>query len=271
MNTMTAAPMDSTISADGTPIAYWRSGRGDPLVVVHGTTADHTRWRTVLSLLEAHATVCAVDRRGRGGSGDADGYAITREFADVAAVVDAVAEACGGPVDLLGHSYGGVCALEAVLLTANVRRLVLYEPPVLAEPGPPGMAARLQGLLADGRREEVVATFFREVAGVGDRELQILRSLPSWPARVAAAHTLPRELRSEDGYAFEPARFAAVAVPTLLLAGGDSPPFFQASTEAVAAALPDSRVTVLPGQAHIAMDTAPELFAGAVTAFLYES
>lgn len=80
-------------SLDGTEIAYWTGGTGPPLVVVHGTPADHTRWRPLLPHLEPHATVHAMDRRGRCGSGDGPRYALAREFEDVAAAVDAVAEA----------------------------------------------------------------------------------------------------------------------------------------------------------------------------------
>ena len=111
-------------SLDGTPIAYWRSGEGQPLLLVHGTAADHGRWRPVLPVFEERFTVCAVDRRGRGASSDSDDYAIEREFEDVAAVVDSLGE----PANLLGHSYGALCALEAALLSRNVRNLVLYDP-----------------------------------------------------------------------------------------------------------------------------------------------
>ena len=117
---------ETVASKDGTPIAYWRSGEGPPLVLVHGTTADHSRWAPVLPAFEQHFSACAIDRRGRGGSGDSDEYAIEREFEDVAAVVDSLGE----PAFLIGHSYGAVCALEAALLTRNVRKLVLYEPPI---------------------------------------------------------------------------------------------------------------------------------------------
>jgi pimeloyl-ACP methyl ester carboxylesterase len=72
------------VSGDGTAIAYWTSGVGPPLVLVHGTTADPTRWRPLLPYLEPHATVHAIDRRGRGASGDAPDYQVTREFEDVA-------------------------------------------------------------------------------------------------------------------------------------------------------------------------------------------
>lgn len=261
-----AQVLDKTVSRDGTRIGYWHSGRGRPLVLVHGTTADHTRWNGVRPLLEPHATVVAVDRRGRGASGDATEYAIEREYADVAAVVDALADA-HGPVDLLGHSYGAICSLEATLLTTGVRRLVLYEPPILV---PPRSRAdgRLLELLAQDRRAEVVETFFREIVGMPREQLDIVRALPSWPSRVAAAHTVVRERLVDPPYPFDAARFAALGVPTLLLAGGDSPEFLAASTAALAAAIPGVRVTTMAGQQHVAMDTVPELFVSTVLEFL---
>ena len=72
----------------GTPVAYRRYGKGPPLVLIHGTASDHSRWMPVLPALEDRFTVYAIDRRGRGGSGDSDRYEIEREFEDVSAVVD---------------------------------------------------------------------------------------------------------------------------------------------------------------------------------------
>ena len=99
-------------------------------------------------------------------------------------------------------------------------------------------------------------------------ELEYYKTLPAFPARVAAAHTLPRELHAVQEYHVEPDRFQHLDVPTLLLLGGDSPSFFRQNIEAWHAALPNSRIVVLPGQQHIAMDTAPDLFASEVKAFL---
>ena len=96
----------------------------------------------------------------------------------------------------------------------------------------------------------------------------MLRSLPNWQARVAAAHTIPREMRGSEGYVFEPERFRQLRVPTLLLLGGDSPPFFRAAIESVHATLPNSQIVVLPGQQHTAINTAPALFVGEVLRFL---
>lgn len=259
--------MDKAVSRDGTPIAYWHSGDGPALALAHGTTADHTRWETVLPLLEPHRSVHAMDRRGRCASGDAARYAIEEEAFDVAAVVDAIADATGGPVDVLGHSHGAICALEASLLTTGMRRLVLYEPPVTATT-PPGWLDRLDDLLAQGRREDVVVTMLVELAGLTPEELALSRADPSWPGRVAAAHTVVREVRAVEAYRFEPARFRFLAVPTLLLDGGESPPFMRAATAAVVEGLPGARVVTLAGQAHVAQLTAPELFCSAVLDFL---
>ena len=93
-------------------------------MLVHGTSADHTRWATVVPRLAERFTTYAVDRRGRGASPDPPGpYAIEREFEDIEETLEAI----GGEVDMLGHSYGAVCSLEAALISDHVRRLILYE------------------------------------------------------------------------------------------------------------------------------------------------
>lgn len=245
-------------SSDGTKIGCHVTGRGTPLVLVHGTTADHTRWMPLVSSLEQRFTIYALDRRGRGASGDAFAYSLDREVEDVAAVVEGI----GGPVDLLGHSYGALISLEAAARLGNLAKLALYEPPIpTAAPFvSPALTERLDTLIAEGAREAAVATFLSEGARLPAQDIAIMRSLPAWSARVAAAHTLPRELRASTEYRFDASRFAAVRVPTLLLLGGASPPPFRAALELVQAAIPHAELAVLPSQAHAAMDTAPDMF-----------
>jgi hypothetical protein len=88
-----------------------------------------------------------------------------------------------------------------------------------------------------GDKDGVVATFLSEVPRVPPEQLERMRSLPAWHARVEAAATIPRELRAHDRYTFAPEKFKDVRVPVLLLLGGDSPPFFRAALERVQAAL----------------------------------
>jgi pimeloyl-ACP methyl ester carboxylesterase len=266
-------PTERVVSRDGTEIAYWTSGAGPPLVLVHGAPADHTRWRPLLPFLVPHATVHALDRRGRGGSGDAPDYALAREFEDVAAVVDAVAEASGSAVDLYGHSLGGFVAFGSAALTPNLRRLVLYEGWPLADPTaldfPSGVAERLEELLAAGHPDAVVETILRELAGISDDELAELKSHPAWQARVGAAHTVVREVRGVASSApFNPKHVAKIAVPTLLVTGTESGDPAGANIQTLAAALPDARIAVLEGQGHVADVLEPEFFAERILAFL---
>jgi pimeloyl-ACP methyl ester carboxylesterase len=260
--------MQIVTSRDGTPIAVWRSGAGPPLVLVHGATHDHTTaWRLVVPSLERRFTVYAMDRRGRGGSGDSRVYELQREAEDVASVVDSISE----PVNLLGHSYGALCAIEATLLTANLRRLVLYEGVPLrgADSYGPGMIERLEERLETGDVEGMLIAMMRDVIQRPPEEIELLRSQrDDWAVRLRNAPTLPREMRGEQRYVFNPDRFTTLRIPTLLLVGGSSPPGELQNANAVSEGLLDSRVVILPGQRHTAMITAPEAFVREVVRFL---
>jgi pimeloyl-ACP methyl ester carboxylesterase len=262
----------SVVSRDGTQIAYWTSGCGPPLVLVHGTPADHTRWRPLLPYLEPHVTVHALDRRGRGASTDAPEYRLEREYEDVAAVVDAVA-ASGQRVDVYGHSHGGIVAFGAAALTPNVRKLVLYEGWPVPDPSiyalPPGVVAQMNKLLAEGDRDGVVEALFRSVEKISDGDMAALRSDPSWTGRVAAAHTVPRETLGESQARLQPGQTAKITMPVLLLTGEKSADPAKAQVSAVAAVLPDVQRLVLAEQQHIADIMDPETFAKHVLGFLH--
>jgi pimeloyl-ACP methyl ester carboxylesterase len=268
------ASMTQVVSRDGTEIAYWTSGNGPPLVIVHGTSGVHERFAPLLPYLEPHTTVHAMDRRGRGGSGDAPEYALAREFEDVASVVDAIAASSGAKVDVYGHSYGGECAFGAALLTSNIRSLVLYEgwPPVMPEKlkFPSGVEERLDALVAAGEREAALELFWREVVKASEEDIRAIRAQPTWAARVATVHTITREVRAFYDDTFDPERAATITVPVLLLAGTDTPDELRDDPETVAAALPNARISYLEGQQHIADVLAPELFAERLLEFLRE-
>ena len=253
-------------SPDGTPIEALVSGDGPPLVLVHGTSGDASRWPAVIPPLSEHFTVHAMHRRGRGGSIDGDApYAIEREGEDIVALIDAI----GTPVLLLAHSYGALCSLEALLLTKNVTRVILYEPPVPTGTPvyPAGIAERIDTVVASGDRDEALASFFREVFLLKDRELAAMRAFPSWQGRLAAAHTLSREIRATDRWIWSASRFSNVEVPARLFLGGASVPIAHEMTKRLASGLRDSEVITLRGQQHIAMDTAPDLFVREVESF----
>lgn len=263
-----AQQLHNTTSRDGTTIGYWSSGNGPPLLLVHGGFGDHSRWDALRPFLEPHVTVHAMDRRGRGASGDHPDYSLEREYEDVAAVIDAIARESDAAVDVYGVSLGGVCTLGAAPLTTNILRLVVYEgwPPVPDETAPPvGFIERIEELLQKGDRDAALVLGYRELLQLSDDEIEQLKGRPEWSARLASVHTLPRELRTVHEVQFDAQRLARISVPTLLLVGEEGPDW---NVEPVAAALPDVRVHVLEGQAHTADLFAPEVVARPLLAFL---
>lgn len=261
-------------STDGTRIAAFRRGRLDapPLLLIHGASADHTTFRALAPLLADHFDLYAIDRRGRGASGDVLPYAIDREFEDVAAVAAAVAEARRVPgVDAFGHSYGGRCALGAALVTDRIRRVISYEgAPASADDryGDATLSDELDDMAAAGRLEALLAAFLTRVVGMSAADLAAYQADPVWPRRVAAAGTIARELAEENGDAAGLDRLGAVRQPVLQLLGGDSIPTFAAATHALQDRLADGRIVVIPGARHAAHHTHPEAVVATIRSFL---
>ena len=264
-------PSRTVRSADGTPIAVFTSGTGPPLVLIHGAAADHTTFRVLGPLLANRFTIHAIDRRGRGASGDTDPYAIEREFEDVAAVTSALAPEHGGPVDVFGHSYGGRCALGAALLSPDIRHVISYE----GAPTPPGerygdasLASELGALAYAGQAETLLVTFMTRVVGMTADELDRYRADPVWPRRVAAAPTIAREVAVESGDEAGLDRMGAVRQPVLQVLGGDSRREFRVATAALDDRLAEGTIVVIPGARHAAHHTHPDAVVEAVSAFL---
>ncbi|HEX6231414.1 MAG TPA: alpha/beta hydrolase [Actinomycetota bacterium] len=246
--------MDSVRSEDGTEIAFERTGEGPPLVMVGGALSDRSAAAPLAALLAPDLTVFAYDRRGRGDSGDTPPYAVEREVEDLEAVIGEA----GGSASVLGHSSGAVLSLEAAARGAPVTKLALYEPPFIVDhgrpPTPEDYLARLEDLLAAGERGAAVEYFLRVGPRVPEEALAGMRGSPAWPGLERLAHTLPYDVRIlGDGTSGRPlpaGRWASVAVPTLVMVGGDSPPWQRTSARGLAEILPDARYRALAGQTH---------------------
>ncbi|MBI3746342.1 MAG: alpha/beta hydrolase [Chloroflexi bacterium] len=272
-------------STDGTAIAVFESGIAPaeaeaagvaPLILVHGTTSDHLTFRVVAPMLGRRRRLFAIDRRGRGASGDRpEAYAIAREFEDVAAVAAAVSASAGGvAVDVVGHSFGGRCALGAALLTPAIRRVVSYEgaPPRDAGPDaayePDWLLGALRTDLRRGDLEGLLERFMRTVVGMNNEGVARFRADPVWPLRVAAAPTILRELDASSDPAAGLDALARVERPVLQVLGSVSPAAFGANTRALTARLADAELVVIDGAAHAAHHTHPAAFVAAVEGFL---
>ncbi len=263
------------VGPDGTPIAVFTSGptSGPPIILVHGATADHTAWRATAPQLAATFRVHAIDRRGRGSSGDGpEPYRIEAEYDDVAAVADAVAAESGEPVDVVGHSYGGRIGLGAALRTGSIGRIVVYEG--APSPGgrsgyrPTGVEQRIREQIDRGDHDAALETFFREIVGMPPADLAAYRADPIWPRRAAAVHTTLRELEADGSPEASLAALGVVEQPVLQILGGASKPVFAEATAALDALLADSRVVVIDGARHAAHHTHVDELVAATRSFL---
>ena len=235
--------------------------------MVHGSLVDHSIFDSLVGALGDAVTVHAMDRRGFGASGDAATYALEREFEDVAAVVDAVAEHTAGPVALWGHSFGANCAMGGAARSDNVHHLVLYEPS-LGLTYPAGSIDAIEDAIAAGDVDAAVVAVLTDILELPAEDVSDLRAGPRWPSFLAAGPTVLRECRVEDGWVYRPGQFDGIAAPTLMLAGSDSPPAVQEATHEARAAIPDARIHVLEGHAHLAFQSDPAMVAAIIRGFI---
>lgn len=250
----------------GVSIGVLTAGTGPDLLLIHGGAGQLESWQPMWDMLARRWRVTAMDRRGRATSGDAEPYAISSEFGDVAAVAARLAERAGGPVDVFGHSYGATCALGAASLGAPLRRLVLYEPPGPAA-APPEWAERMAAFVDRGQVGRAMVSFLSERIGLTDARIDELKRAPRAYDVLPIVRTLPREARALAGVDL-PGLAGGVTCPVLLLLGTDSPAWAHDLTAALAAALPRAEVAALAGQGHDAVDTAPDLVAAELGRFL---
>ncbi len=241
--------MNTATSSDGTTIAFNRLGDGPPVILVCGASTDRRANAPLAALLARDFTVFNFDRRGRGDSGDTAPYAVEREVEDI----DAVVEAAGGSAFLYGTSSGAALALEAAASGLAIMRLALWEPPFSLDDSsrPPADTARTYTeLVSAGRRGDAVEYFMTKVVGLPPEFVAEARNAPFWQAQEDLAHTLAYDATIMGDYSLPVERAAAVAAPTLVMAGGASFPFMREMAQALADVIPAGQLRVLEGQEH---------------------
>jgi len=258
MESLFAEPDRVAASADGTPIGYWRFGEGPAVLALHGLATDHERWRSFAAVLGRRYTVCLMDRRGRNSSGDTLPYAFDREIDDVCAVVRDI-----GSAVVLGHSLAGPIAMEAARRLPMVTGVVNYEGWQSEEgPAPQDLIERLEALVMSGDYEEAY-TLDDPPEAIAE-----LKAEPMWPSRVAAAFTIPRELRAWNGYWAGEPTFGDIEAPTLFLMGSENEAAYRPEADRLMARMARAESAVIPGQGHQAHRSAPDAMVRAITPFL---
>ena len=242
--------MDTVESADGTRIAFDRSGSGPALVIVLGAFCDRSASKSLATLLAPSYTVYEYDRRGRGDSGNGLPLSVEGEVADLAAVLAAT----GRPSFVYGHSSGGALALEAAARGVEMRRLAVYEPPYTGDHHPGAeFGRRLDELVAAGRRGRAAEEWLA-MTGTPRSVIESIKSGPGWRHREALAHTLSQDLRLTGDGQVPIERLKRIDVPVLALAGAASPSWATAATATLGRGLAHGSEHIVDGQQHLPAD-----------------
>lgn len=247
--------MSTTISRDGTPIAYECIGEGPPVILVDGAMCYRASGPSgpLAKQLASSFTVYTYDRRGRGESGDAAAYAIEREVEDLEVIV----KEAGGSACVYGISSGAALVLEAAKAGVPMDKVALYEAPFIVDSTRPAVSdeyvASINALAATDP-SAAVKLFMRQV-GVPGPAIAVMRLLPMWRKLTGIAHTLPYDTeltaRYQRGTPLPEGELSSVAVPALVIDGGKSPAWMRNGNRAIAQSLPNASYRTLPGQNHM--------------------
>ncbi|OHV35175.1 MULTISPECIES: alpha/beta fold hydrolase [Pseudofrankia] len=272
--------MPTVTSADGTTISYLTVGHGPGLILLPGALATAQDFAGFARALGTWFTVHTLDRRGRGGSGPqgAD-YTAERECEDIAAVQQAT-----GATLLVGHSFGGFLALEALAAGQRFDRAAVYEPGVHLEGHGPVTLTwtdRCRRELSAGRQLAAFLTFIR---GVNPRTtgrvprplltLIILAAIRRPERRQKYALLAGTILEHEEAarLANQPQRYAGITTPMLLMTGKDTESTAAGGAPArLAALLPAASLTGFPTLDHLGPEKAPDTVAAAIATFFQET
>jgi pimeloyl-ACP methyl ester carboxylesterase len=246
---------------DGVEVRAVDEGRGRPVLVVHPGLDDGRTWERPARLLAAdHRVVRLCRRRYRLDLPPRD-WSVEEEAADVVAL----AASLGEPVLLVGHSSGGVVALEALVAAPEAfAGAVLYEPPVHLRDHE--WAAPLRAARAGGPGP-ALRVFLREIVQV-----------PGWVAVLAGAWValsgrsralVPRQIADAEAIDRLGVRldaYAALSTPTVLLTGTRSPAHLGERVAALGRTIPGASVVELAGVGHDAQVRRPAAVAAPITA-----
>jgi pimeloyl-ACP methyl ester carboxylesterase len=260
--------MPTTISKDGTTIAYEKTGKGPGIILVNGALA-HRKFhgeKELAAMLSKNYTVIFYDRRGRGDSTDTKPYSVVGEIEDIEALVDEA----GGRSFLFGASSGASLALLAAekLGPGKVMKLSLYEPPYGAydDNGKQefaGQKKKINELVEAGKPGDAV-TVFMESLGTPSEEMEGIKKSPDWKAMERVGHTLVYdfEVLGDGTVPLDVAR--SITVPTQVLDGEKSFEFMHATADTLGKNIPIAVRKTLKDQTH---EVAPEALAPVLKEF----
>jgi non-heme chloroperoxidase len=272
-------PVQSVRGA-GVTLHYVSTGRGEPVVMVHGGLEDYRAWTAQLAPLAAiHYRAIAYSRRynfpNRNAPRDAASYSAEVDAHDLAMLIEKLHL---GRVHLVGHSYGGLTALFfATEHPELVRTLTLSEPPLPAwvrqQPGGAPIARDFWERFWIPLRHALARSDSSQALAIAAKYFTGDPALPP-AARAALEPNLLEWIvltRSTNPFpAPSSAALRRINFPVLLLTGDRSLPFLQRGFDQLAMLLPGSRRVTLRNATHDMWSETPDACGAALRKFLRE-
>ena len=264
IETDTTMTSGGTVSRDGTPIGYLKTGRGPAVVILHGSMESSRSHLLLAGALADDFTVYLPDRRGRGMSGPhRPDHSVRTEVEDLQAVL-----AESGAQMVFGVSAGGLVVLEAARTLPDLRKIAVYEPALAMDAA--GHAAWLERFdheMASGKVAAAMITsmyglelappFFKVMPRrllVALTEMAMKREDRKAAPDAITMRKLAPTIHYEGVLIAEMAgtigTFRAVTADALLLGGSKGLPFLKPARDALARTLPRSRRVEFPGLDH---------------------
>lgn len=263
-----------TTVAEGRALQVRTMGDGPGVVVVHGSAVSAKDYRRFADALADRFTVHLYDRRGRGSRDPVDdSHGIASDVDDLRAVLQHT-----GATRVVGHSYGGLVALQGAL-RLPVERLALVDVAVSVDGGfPSGYVEPFTRAAAAGDFPLAMAVLSRGLQSVGPVSrlpIPVQRGLAhvfaataagrEWRTMLPSAVVEAGEVLAHDGPA---GTYSGIEADVLLLAGARSPGYFAGAARALVPALAGARYAVVPGAGHNAINLAAAPLVGELVDFL---
>ncbi|HVO16736.1 MAG TPA: alpha/beta hydrolase [Alphaproteobacteria bacterium] len=252
------------LRTDHLHIFYADHGFGPNVLLLHSSGGSHRQWLTLIGDNAVNNRFLAPDLIGYGQTRDLSGRAFAPER-EVELVL-ALLECAPGPIDIVGHSYGGVVALDAALaLGPRVRSLTLIEPVafhVLRTAGSPAwveiaaLARRHIAYVEEGDVEGAAEIFMGYWIG---RNAWAAMPLPQKRAIVGGMAKIADEWRGMLAATTDATHYAGIAAPVRFLCSARMTPAVRAATDLLQAILPGADRVTLEGGGHLAPITHPAL------------
>lgn len=247
---------------NGVSLFFEEAGDGAPILLVHGCGGSALGFAEAAAELARYGRVISYDRRGCNRSERPVPYertSVAEHADDAAALLDALG---AEPAIVIGRSYGGTVAADlAIRHPERVRAIVLLEPdaPPAMAPAAAAWIDRFTDRLLEVAASDGVDAVGRElIVGVAGEDAW--HSFPEEWRQVLTGNgpAILAELRGEWWMDADREALEKIEQPALLVMAAESPPEFHEPIEALAGAIPGSRVVSVGGD-HIIDPAAPEV------------